>query len=155
MPAVVPSASPAAVSSEASARAADELKRRYDQRVRRARDERAERYLVNARQALASKDPISAANALRVAASLVPENHDLTARLNEAQGEAEALLASHYLAQAQYEEREGRMAEAARSYARATAGQPEARSFERAAYCALMAPGRADLRQAGEHAAGR
>jgi curved DNA-binding protein CbpA len=152
MPAVVPGAPPSSDRSEASARAAEELKRRYEQRVRRAREERAERYLVNARQSLASKDPISAANALRVAVSLVPENQEMTARLNQAQNEAEALLSGHYLAQAQYEEREGRMADAARSYARATAGSPEARTFERAAYCALMAQGNADLRLAGEHA---
>ena len=150
--AVVAPAPPASDRAEATARAAEELKRRYEQRVRRAREERAERYLVNARQSLASKDPISAANALRIAASLVPDNEEMTVRLHEAQNEAEALLAGHYLAQAQYEEREGRMAEAARSYARATAGSPEARTFERAAYCGLMAQGNADLRLAAEHA---
>jgi curved DNA-binding protein CbpA len=150
MPAVTISMMPSPQRAEASARAADELKRRYEQRVGRAREERAERYLTNARQSLASKDPISAANALRIAASLVPENPEMTARLNEALNEAESLLSGHYLAQAQYEEREGRMAEAARSYARATAGSPDARTFERAAYCALMSSG--DLRLAGEHA---
>jgi tetratricopeptide (TPR) repeat protein len=97
-----------------------------------------------------SKDPISATNALRIAASLVPDNPELGARLLEAQTEAESLLAGHYLTQAQYEEREGRMAEAARSYARATLGSPDVRTFERAAYCALLAGG--DLRLAGEHA---
>jgi len=135
---------------EARERAIEELKRNYEQRVTRARVERAERYLVNARQSLASKDPISAANALRIAASLVPDHPEVSARLLEAQTEAESLLSSHYLAQAQYEEREGRMAEAARSYARATLGSPDARTFERAAYCALLAAG--DLRVAGEHA---
>jgi curved DNA-binding protein CbpA len=152
MPEVLPSTPPASDRAEARARAAEELKRRYEQRVRRARDDRAERYLVNARLSLANKDPISAANALRIAASLVPENQEMTARLQDAQNEAEALLSDHYLAQAQYEEREGRMAEAARSYARATAGSPNARTFERAAYCMLMAQGNADLRLAAEHA---
>jgi len=143
---------------ETRGRAMDELKRRYDQRVTQARSERAERYLVNARQSLASKDPLAAVNALRIASSLVPDNPQLSARLVEAQAEAEALLSGHYLAQAQYEEREGRMAEAARSYARATLGSPTARSFERAAYCALMAEGAAEgsdpqvLRIAGDHA---
>jgi curved DNA-binding protein CbpA len=153
MPAIAPSAPPSSDRAETSARAAEELKRRYEVRVRRAREERAERYLVNARQSLTSKDPISAANALRIAASLVPENQEMLARLNEAQNQAESLLSGHYLAQAQYEEREGRMAEAARSYARATAGSPDARTFERAAYCALMAEGGLrDLRLAAEHA---
>ena len=127
----------------------DDLKRHHEQRVAQARVERAERFLVNARKSLASKDPISAANALRIAASLVPDNPELSARLLEAQTEAESLLSGHYLAQAQYEEREGRMAEAARSYSRATLGSPNAHTFERAAYCTLLAEG--DLRVAGEH----
>jgi len=135
---------------EARERAMDELKRKYEQRISSGRIERAERFLLNARQSLASKDPISAANALRIAQSLVPDNPEIRGRLLEAQNEAESLLSGHYLAQAQYEEREGRMAEAARSYARATLGSPDARTFERAAYCALLAEG--DLRVAGEHA---
>ena len=142
--------SPAPDRAGARERAVEDLKRRYEQRVNQARIDRAERYLVNARQSLASKDPISAATALRIAASLVPDDPELSARLLEAQTEAESQLSDHYLAQAQYEEREGRMADAARSYARATLGSPNARTFERAAYCALMAEG--DLRLAGEHA---
>ncbi|HYP97320.1 MAG TPA: DnaJ domain-containing protein [Polyangiaceae bacterium] len=145
------SPTPSLQRTEVRERAMEELKRHYEQRVTQARVERAERYLTNARQSLASKDPISAANALRIAASLVPDNPQLSARLLEAQTETEAQLSGHYLAQAQYEEREGRMAEAARSYARATLGSPNARTFERAAYCALVAEG-GDLRTAGEHA---
>ncbi len=144
------SAPPPAARTGTQERAVEDLKRRYEQRVVHAREQQAERYLVSARQALASKDPVSAANALRIAASLVPDNPDITARLTEAQNEAEALLSDHYLAQAQYEEREGRLAEAARSYARASLGNPSCRVFERAAYCGLMAA--SDLRLAGEHA---
>jgi len=154
LPAVTPASAsmppPTPQRLEARERAIEELKRHYEQRVVQARVEQAERYLVNARKSLASKDPISAANALRIAASLVPDNPELSARLLEAQREAESLLSGHYLAQAQYEEREGRMADAARSYARATLGSPTAHTFERAAYCALLAEG--DLRLAGEHA---
>jgi curved DNA-binding protein CbpA len=149
-PAQAPSISPAPRKAETRSRAAEELKRRYEQRIVQAREQQAERYLVNARQALGAKDPVSAANALRIAASLVPDNSDISARLLEAQNEAEALLSNHYLTQAQYEERDGRLAEAARSYARATLGNPSAKVFERAAYCGLMAA--ADLRLAGEHA---
>lgn len=151
--AMTPPSSPTPTSqrTEARERAMDDLKRLYEQRVSQARNERAERFLANARQSLASKDPISAANALRIAASLVPDNPAISARVVEAQTEAESLLSGHYLAQAQYEEREGRLAEAARSYARATLGSPIARTYERAAYCALMAEG-GDLRLAGEHA---
>ena len=152
LPAVMPAPinTPTPQRLEARERAIVDLRRHYEQRVTQARVERAERYLVNARQSLASKDPISAANALRIAASLVPDNPAVSARLLEAQNEAESQLSGHYLAQAQYEEREGRMAEAARSYGRATLGSPDARTFERAAYCALLAEG--DLRLAGDHA---
>jgi tetratricopeptide (TPR) repeat protein len=131
-------------------RAAEDLKRRYEQRIVQAREQQAERYVANARQAITAKDPVSAANALRIAATLVPDNASLIAGIQEAQLEADALLSGHYLAQAQYEEREGRMAEAARSYARATVGNPSSKVFERAAYCGLMAA--TDLRLAGEHA---
>jgi curved DNA-binding protein CbpA len=151
--AMTPPSSPTPTSqrTEARERAMEDLKRLYEQRVNQARTERAERYLSNARLSLASKDPISAANALRIAATLVPDNPAISARVVEAQAEAESLLSGHYLAQAQYEEREGRLADAARSYARATLGSPDSRTFERAAYCALMADG-GDLRVAGEHA---
>jgi curved DNA-binding protein CbpA len=150
MPAQTPSVAPASGRTETQGRAAEDLKRRYEQRIVQAREHQAERYLVNARQALSSKDAVSAANALRIAASLVPENPDITARIIEAQTETDALLSDHYLTQAQYEEREGRMPEAARSYARASLGNPSARVFERAAFCGLMAA--TDLRLAGEHA---
>lgn len=156
MSAAPPTGTPSAPSSppssraEVHGRAADDLKRRYEQRITNARAAQAERFLVNARQALNAKDPVSAANAARIAASLVPDNPEITARLQEVQTAAEALLSNHYLTQAQYEEREGRMPEAARSYARATIGNPTAHLFERAAFCGLMAA--ADLRLAGEHA---
>lgn len=150
-PASSPNPAPTPQRIEVRERAMEDLKRHYEQRINQARTERAERYVANARLSLTNKDAISAVNALRIAASLVPDNPQLNARLLEVQTEAEALLSNHYLAQAQYEEREGRMAEAARSYARATIGSPNARTFERAAYCALMAEA-GDLRAAGDHA---
>jgi len=146
----MPSNPPHSVRTDAHERAASDLKRRYEQRVTQARNEQAERYLESARVSLASKDPVSAANALRIAASLVPDDAEIATRLAEVQRQATVLLADHYLAQAQYEERDGRMAEAALSYARASVGSPTARVFERAAYCALLASG--DLRTASEHA---
>ncbi len=149
-PSIAPTLAPPPVSVDARERAGEELKRRYEQRITRAREQRAERYLVDARAALSNKDPLSAVNGLRIAASLVPDNAEISARLQEAQTDATVLLADHYLAQAQYEEREGRLADAARSYGRATIGSPNARTFERAAHCTMMAEG--DLRMAGEYA---
>jgi curved DNA-binding protein CbpA len=141
---------PASARTGTHERAAEDLKRRYEQRITSARVDRAERYLLNARTALANKDPISAANALRIAQSLVPDNPEIGARLEAAHAEALSLLSNHYLTQAQYEEREGRLLEASRSYAKSALGSPSSRTFERAAYCALMAGG--DLREAGDHA---
>ena len=71
-------------------RAGEDLKRRYDQRVTQAREKQAERLLLNARASLANKDPLSAVNGLRIAASLVPNNPEISARLQEAQTEATA-----------------------------------------------------------------
>ena len=141
---------PPPTSTAAHERAGEDLKRRYDQRITQAREKQAERLLLNARASLANKDPLAAVNGLRIAATLVPDNAEISARLQEAQTEATVLLADHYLAQAQYEEREGRLVDAARSYGRATLGSPLARTFERAAYCTLMAEG--DLRVAGDYA---
>ncbi len=148
----VPSSTPVPSASQAELRerAGEALKLRYDQRVTLAREKQAERYLVNARASLAAKDPLSAVNGLRIAASLVPNNPEISARLQEAQTEAYVLLSDHYLAQAQYEEREGRLVDAARSYGRATTGSSSSKTFERAAYCTLMAEG--DLRVAGDYA---
>jgi curved DNA-binding protein CbpA len=142
--------SPPPTSNANSERAGEDLKRRYDQRITQAREKQAERLLANARLSLANKDPLAAVNGLRIAATLVPDNPEISARLQEAQTEATILLADHYLTQAQYEEREGRLVDAARSYGRATLGKPNARTFERAAYCTLMAEG--DLRVAGDYA---
>ncbi len=147
---IAPTVPPPPISVDARERAGDGLKRRYEQRITRAREQRAERYLLDARVSLSNKDPLSAVNGLRIATSLVPDNAEISARLQEAQTEATVLLADHYLAQAQYEEREGRLADAARSYGRATLGSPHARTFERAAYCTMMAQG--DLRIAGDYA---
>jgi curved DNA-binding protein CbpA len=146
----VPPPTSGPTSSAPHERAGENLKRRYDQRVTQAREKQAERLLINARTSLANKDPLAAVNGLRIAATLVPDNPEISARLQEAQTEATILLADHYLTQAQYEEREGRLVDAARSYGRATLGSPNARTFERAAYCTLMAEG--DLRVAGDYA---
>jgi curved DNA-binding protein CbpA len=54
--------------------AADELKRRYQDRVAAARNRQLEVYTRTAQQALAKGDSIGAANALRIAVSLAPED---------------------------------------------------------------------------------
>jgi curved DNA-binding protein CbpA len=130
--------------------AADELKRRYQDRVQAARDRQVEVYTKAAAQALDKGDNVAAANALRIAVSLAPDDAGLTAQLNEVSGRAKHELAASYLAQAQYEERDEKWLAAAKSYARALIGMPEARIYERAAHCLLSGEG--DLREAGENA---
>jgi curved DNA-binding protein CbpA len=130
--------------------AADELKRRYQDRVQAARDRQIEVYTRAATQALDKGDNVGAANALRIAASLAPEDSTVAAQLNEVAGRAKLELSSSYLEQAEYEERDEKWLSAAKSYARALAGRPEARIYERLAHCLLNGDG--DLREAGEAA---
>jgi curved DNA-binding protein CbpA len=130
--------------------AADELKRRYQDRVQAARDRQIEVYTRAAKQALDKGDNVGAANALRIATSLAPEDSALAAQLNEVAGRAKHELSASYLEQAEYEERDEKWLPAAKSYARALAGRPEARIYERLAHCLLSGEG--DLREAGEAA---
>jgi curved DNA-binding protein CbpA len=131
-------------------RAADELKRRYQGRIAAARDRQLEVYTRAADQALAKGDSIGAANALRIATSLAPENAALAAQLSEVADKAKHELADSYLQQAEYEEQGEKWLAAAKSYAKALVGRPEARVYERVAHCLLEGEG--DLRQAGEMA---
>jgi curved DNA-binding protein CbpA len=130
--------------------AADELKRRYQDRVQAARDRQVEVYVKAANAALDKGDSVGAANALRIAVSLSPDDSALAAQLNEVAGKAKHELSASYLEQAKYEERDEKWLAAAKSYGRALAGQPEAGIYERVAHCLLSGEG--DLREAGEAA---
>ncbi len=129
---------------------ADDLKRMYSTRVRGARDQQVQSYVNAAEVALAEENPVAAANALRVAVSLAPDDADVQQRLAQVERDANAKLAGSYLEQAQYEEKEQHWAEASISYRRAALGNPTARTHERVAFCLLKANG--DLKQASEHA---
>lgn len=127
---------------------ASDLKRRYEERVINAREAQIQKYRGAAEEALATGDVISAANSLRIAVSLEPDDAELAKQLREVQDKANAELADTYLDQARYEERNGRMQEAAMSYERAARGKPSAQLYERAAHCILESDG--DMRRAGE-----
>ncbi len=129
-----------------SARAAEELKQRYEQRLARARDEQREHYVTLSNEAAARNDLIAAANALRVACSLAPENLELAGDLAELERRAAAGLWEAYLERGKYAAMEGRPAEAAEAYERAALGHPNASLFERAAFYLLEAQG--DVRRA-------
>lgn len=130
--------------------AADELKRRYQDRVHAARDRQVEAYTTAAKQAIDRGDPVAASNALRIAASLAPDDAGLAQRLNEVAGRAKQELAASYLEQAEYEERDEKWLAAAQSYARALVGRPEAKIYDKLAHCLLSGEG--NLREAGEAA---
>ncbi len=127
---------------------ADDLKRRYEQRLNSARESQIDKYRTEAEEALAKNDVVSAANSLRIASSLVPEDEELAAQLEEVQEKANLELAETYHEQARYEERSGRFLEAALSFERAARGKPSAKFYERAAHCLLKGDG--DMRRAGE-----
>jgi tetratricopeptide (TPR) repeat protein len=121
----------------------------YSTRVRGARDNQVRMYLESAEEALREDNPVSAANALRVAASLAPDSEEVRKRLDEVEQKANSKLASNYLDQAQYEEKEQHWELAAKSYLRAALGNPSARIHERVAHCLLKADG--DMKLASEH----
>jgi len=129
---------------------ADELRRRYEQRLSQARKNQVDKYISAADEAVASNDLVSAANALRIAVSLAPEDAELKQRFDEVHERAAVTLSSTYLDQAKYEESNKRFLEAAASYEKASRGKPAANVFDRAAACLLEGGG--DLKKAGDMA---
>jgi tetratricopeptide (TPR) repeat protein len=132
-----------------TADAMEALRRRYEERIAQGKAMQARKYAENAEAARTAGDPVAAANALRVAATLAPDDSDLKRRAAVAQAAADALLGETYTRQAQYEEKNGQWAEAARSWNRACRGRPnDAHTHERAAHAILKASG--DLHQAAK-----
>jgi curved DNA-binding protein CbpA len=146
-----PASPPPPVSDPAAVEAAGaDLKRRYEDRVGELKARQVQRYVQVADEAEARRDLVSATNALRIATSLLPGDVRLSTRLKETEARAQAGLADSYLEQAQYEEKEGRFADAAASYRRASRGKPTPKVFERLAHCLYSAKG--DLKEAADFA---
>jgi curved DNA-binding protein CbpA len=143
---------PAAVATGPSARelAGEALKRRYEARLKQALKERIQRYILQAEQSAASKNFVAAANSMRVALSLAPDDPEVAARFEDIDRQASAALADQYLEQARYDERRGHLLEAVQAYERVLRGRPSANVYERAAHCLLEARG--DAKRAGEFA---
>ena len=129
---------------------AEQLKRQYAQGRQAANLTHLQELLVEATTAMEKGDPVQAANSLRVAQSIAPQDQRIAERLIEAQSLAATALASTYLKQGEYEEKSGRFEAAARSYERAARGCSQASTWEAAARCLLEAEG--DLRVAGDFA---
>jgi len=144
-------ASMAPPTSQASQQAAaQELKRRHDAFAADSSRARARRY-VDAAAAVLKTNPAAAANALKLALTMDPENPEIITAHREAARLAAVALADGYLKQADYEGRNGQWLEAAKSYARAAAGMPnDANVMHKAAEALLKSSG--DMRQAVEFA---
>jgi tetratricopeptide (TPR) repeat protein len=141
---------PPVSSPETRERAVQDLKRRYEERLLEARRRKASEYVAQADLDLGRNDLANAVNSLRIAASLLPSDDALAKRARELETRAMMDLSDRYLKQAEYEQREGRFADAVRSYTRALAGKPSAQLHDRTAHCLLSANG--DMKKAVEHA---
>jgi tetratricopeptide (TPR) repeat protein len=110
-----------------------------------------DRYLQAGDAAAQRGDAVTAANSYRLAASVVPDDEAVAAKAKDWTQRAAVLLADNYLKQGEYEAREGRWSEAARSLVRAAQGMPEdAKTLHAAAHAIWKAQG--DLHQAAEFA---
>jgi curved DNA-binding protein CbpA len=142
---------PAEVLQENAARAAEALQRRRDTAVADARRQQLGRHMDTGRAALDRSDFAAAANAYRIALALAPDDPQVQATCNDAMRLAAAALSEGYLKQATYEEGQSRWADAALSYSKVCAGQPEnVRAHERVAHAILMSDG--NVRRAVEYA---
>jgi curved DNA-binding protein CbpA len=132
-----------------TSREAQEAARKVlEARLVEVRAERIRQLVAQAEQALASKSLLSAANALRLAVSLSPDDKALAERFATVERDAAATLAERYLEQARYDEGRGHWAEAAQSYERVLKGRPTAQMYERAAHCLVEA--RSDMKKAAD-----
>jgi curved DNA-binding protein CbpA len=136
---------------EIAARAAEALQRRRETAVAEARRQQLGRHMDAGRAALDRSDFAAAANAYRIALALAPDDPQVQATCNQAMGLAAAALADGYWKQAAYEEGQGRWGDAALSYSKVCAGQPENfRAHERVAHALLLSEG--NVRRAVEYA---
>jgi curved DNA-binding protein CbpA len=141
----VPPTRPSSASNATNAM--DSLRRRYEDRIAHAKAVEARKYVTRAEEALAAGDAVSAANALRVASGLAPQDPELQRRAADAQAKADEVLSETYARQARYEEKSNHFVEAARSWARVYKARPDDfDAHERGANAIVKAGG--DLREA-------
>jgi curved DNA-binding protein CbpA len=130
--------------------AAQELKRRHAAMAGDGRRSQARRY-VEAASASLQTNPAAAANALRLALTIDPDNPEIVTLHREAARLAAVALADGYLKQGDYESRNSQWREAARSYAKAAAGMPnDASVMQKAAQALVKSSG--DMHQAADFA---
>jgi tetratricopeptide (TPR) repeat protein len=119
--------------------AVESIRKAYEAKVLGGSQSRVARYVTQADEADAAGDPLAAANALRLAASLAPDDEDLAARLRATELAAAIKLAPKYIEQAGYQEGRGEFAEAAASFEKALRARAEdAALHARVARCYLQ-----------------
>lgn len=131
--------------------AADSLKKRFEE-AREANDRgQVARFLEVAELAASRNDPVSAANAYRLAAKMAPDDTSLRDLVATWSHKALVSMADAYFKQGEADEHNGRTADAAQAYLRATVGMPRSASVhDRAAAMLLLSGG--DVRKAVETA---
>jgi tetratricopeptide (TPR) repeat protein len=144
MSAAVPKVDPAA-----RERAGEDFRRMYDQHKEAALAAQLKRYIDQADEALRLDQPVGALNALRVAVKL-SSDPALAERLKTVEKQAYAALAKTFSEQGEYEYRNLRFPEAARSFEQALRGQKTAHLHLRVAQSLL--DGNDNPRGAVEHA---
>ncbi len=118
----------------------DALRRHYEQKISAVREHMAKEHLLTADRAASAGDWVAATNAYRLAAQINPDDAELQRSLNDAQRKANEVLGEAYRKQATYEEKAGKMFEAARSWQRVVKALPdEPEPHARAAACMLAA----------------
>jgi hypothetical protein len=131
--------------------AMDAMKRRYEERLESATQAHAARYITAGEDALSKNDLVAASTAFTIATKFAPQDEALAVRAAEIKALADRVLCDSYLKQAQYEERQGHWAEAARSWLKVSKIRDDAVAHERTAHAMTRDPD-GDLREAAEHA---
>ena len=126
----------------------EELRHLYDQRSHASREAKVEQHLSLARAALEDAKPVVAAAQLRAAEGVGAKDPQLIAQIEGVRRRLAEEMADSYREQARYEERAGRLTEAAVSYQKAAEGKPSAASYSAAARCLLESGG--DLHRAAD-----
>jgi len=116
-----------------------DLRARYAKHLEDATEGQVKRYRKLAEEAIEAQHFPSAINALKVALSVAPEDPELSSLLEQTQEQANIAHADQYLERARYEEKDGRLLNAASSYERAARGKKNAALYDRAAWCLIQA----------------
>ncbi len=125
------------------------LRRRYEERKNLAKETQARAYTTKGQQALASNDPVAAANAFRVALSLRPDDPELDRRPARRRRRPTSCWPTPTRSRPTTRRRTRQWTEAARSWGRVCRVRPERRTGPRARAPTPSSRPAADLHEAG------